>query len=240
MIPLRDLNPTHRWPVFTVGLIVLNAFVFLFEIMLPEGARNQLVYSYGIIPLRVMEDLNLATAVTFLTAMFLHGGFLHILSNMLYLYIFGDNVEDTLGHFFYIVFYLVCGMGASLAQILADPTSPIPSIGASGAIAGVLGAYVVFFPTARVQSLVLLGYFARLVELPALLVLGSWFVLQFFNGVLSLGVSQMGGVAWFAHIGGFVIGLVIAFACKLLGCKPRQPQVIIYPYMRYPPSYTQW
>lgn len=228
MLPLRDDNPTRRFPIMTIAIIALNILAFLYEIMLPEPELNQLVLQMGVIPYRVTRDFGLPVAITFLTAMFLHGGFMHIFGNMLYLWIFGDNVEDVLGRVLYVIFYLACGIGASLAQVMAGPNSRIPSIGASGAIAGVLGAYIIFFPTARVQSLVTLGYFARLVELPAFFVLGGWFILQFFNGVLSLGVPQTGGVAWFAHIGGFILGLVGGLFCRLLGCKPRQPRITLY------------
>ncbi len=240
MIPLRDLNPTRRRPLITYGIIALNILVFLYEIMLPERAQNNLVRQFGVIPWRVVNDFGPTTALTLFTSMFLHGGFLHILSNMLYLYIFGDNVEDTMGGFPYLIFYLACGVGAALAQVMADPHSRIPAIGASGAIAGVLGAYLVFFPHAQVQSLVFFGYFARVVELPAILVLGGWFVLQLFNGVLSLGVAQMGGVAWFAHIGGFISGVGASLLCRLAGCKPRPSRPIVYPYYRNYPGFDDW
>jgi len=141
--------------------------------------------------------------------MFMHGGFMHILGNMLYLWIFGNNIEDVLGRFWFIIFYLLCGFAASAAQVVMSWGSSIPGIGASGAIAGVLAAYLLFFPTARVDTLIFLGLFARIAALPAVLVLGLWFVLQLFNGALSFGISESGGVAWFAHIGGFVAGLIL-------------------------------
>ena len=231
MLPIRDLNPTRRRPVLTILIIAINVLVFIYQLMLSRAALDAFYLSFAIVPIRVTQELDLSAALTLITSMFMHGGFTHILSNMLYLYIFGDNVEDVLGHKLYAAFYLICGVGAGLAQILAAPDSYVPLHGASGAIAGVLGAYIVFYPRARVQSLVFLGWFARMVELPALVVLGVWFGLQFFNGLFSLGSAQMGGVAWFAHIGGFLLGVIAGFACKALGCRPRPPAVI---YSRYP------
>jgi membrane associated rhomboid family serine protease len=160
-----------------------------------------------------------------LVSMFLHGGWAHLLGNMLYLWIFGDNVEDRLGHLKYLVFYLACGWAATLAHAWANPQSAMPAIGASGAIAGVLGAYLVIFPRARVLTLIPLGFFLRLTELPAVIVLGLWFVLQLFSGVASLGArtAEAGGVAWWAHIGGFAVGLAVGFAVRALrfGERPR-------------------
>ena len=231
MLPIRDLNPTRRRPVLTIAIIAINVLVFIYQVMLAGPALDAFYLRFAIVPVRITQALDLGAALTLITSMFMHGGFTHILSNMLYLYIFGDNIEDVLGHRLYLVFYLICGIGAGLAQILAAPGSYIPLLGASGAIAGVLGAYLVFYPRARVQSLVFLGWFARMVELPALVVLGGWFVLQFFNGVFSLGSAQMGGVAWFAHIGGFALGVLAGLACKALGCRPQPPQ---YLYTRYP------
>jgi len=161
------------------------------------------------VPFEVTHNFGPAVAFSFLTSMFLHGGFMHIFGNMLYLWIFGNNVEDSMGRLRFLVFYLMTGVIAGTAQVLASPDSRTPSIGASGAIAGVLGAYIVLFPNARVQTLIFLGYFARMTQLPALLVLGFWFVLQLFNGLLAFGMTQMGGVAWFAHVGGFVAGLLL-------------------------------
>jgi membrane associated rhomboid family serine protease len=223
MLPLRDNNPTRRFPIVNIAIILLNVLVFIYQWLLPSDQLDQMVYQMGVVPARVVSQFSLPVAFTFLSAMFMHGGFLHILGNMLYLYIFGDNVEDTVGHFRYAFVYLACGIGASLAQIAIDPTSTVPSIGASGAIAGVLGAYLVFFPRARIQYLVTLGFFIRFIELPAIIALGLWFVLQIFSGVLSLDVAQSGGVAYFAHIGGFALGLLTGLLCKATGCQPRQP-----------------
>ncbi|MBC7233972.1 MAG: rhomboid family intramembrane serine protease [Chloroflexi bacterium] len=209
MIPLRDINPRRRFPLVTVGIILLNILVFLYEFMLPsERALNALVYTWGLVPYRLMQ-LDMAAILTVFTSMFMHSGFMHLLGNMLYLWIFGDNVESALGALRYMIFYLLCGVGAALGQVLVDPRSQIPMVGASGAISGILGAYLFLYPHAEVETLILFGYFARLVRLPALVVLGMWIVTQLLSGVLSLGMQVTGGVAWFAHIGGFFTGVVL-------------------------------
>jgi membrane associated rhomboid family serine protease len=210
VLPLRDFIPTRRFPVLTVGIIVVNIMAFAYELLADAGGMlEQTFYTMGVVPFDVTHNFGPAVALSFLTSMFLHGGFMHIIGNMLYLWIFGNNVEDSMGRGRFLVFYLITGITASAAQVLASPNSRLPSIGASGAIAGVLGAYIVLFPNARVQTLIFLGYFARMAQLPALLVLGFWFVLQLFNGLLAFGMTQLGGVAWFAHIGGFVAGLLL-------------------------------
>ncbi len=210
MLPLRDFIPTRRFPVLTVGIIIVNIIAFAYELLAEAGGTlDQTFYTMGVVPFEVTNNFGPAVALSFITSMFLHGGFMHIAGNMLYLWIFGNNVEDSMGRGRFLVFYLMTGSVASIAQVLARPDSPLPTIGASGAIAGVLGAYIVLFPNARVQTLIFLGYFARMAQLPALLVLGFWFVLQLFNGLLAFGMMQMGGVAWFAHVGGFVAGLLL-------------------------------
>ncbi len=210
MIPIRDINPTLRFPIVTVVLIAINVVVFIIELILfASGALPQTVYAMGVIPFQVTHHFGPLVIVNFFTSMFMHGGLVHIIGNMLYLWIFGNNVEDVMGRGRFAIFYLVCGLAASGAQVVSDPHSPIPSIGASGAIAGVLGAYILLFPRAQVETLLLMGYFTRLIRVPALIVLGFWFVLQLFSGLLSFGMSQTGGVAWFAHIGGFVAGLLL-------------------------------
>lgn len=214
MIPIRDGLPTRRFPFVTIFLILANVAVFMVELLVQgaggERALSQMLYDWGVVPARIAVDPLPLTLVTFLTSMFLHGGLLHIGGNMLYLWIFGDNVEDVMGHLGFLAFYLASGLVAGMAQLLASAGSNVPAIGASGAIAGVLAAYLVFYPTARVETLIILGYWMRLRRLPAIFVLGLWFVLQLFNGLLTLGIPQAGGVAWFAHIGGFVAGLVLA------------------------------
>jgi len=209
MIPLRDINPRRRFPWVTVGIILLNILVFLYEFMLPsERALNALVYTWGLVPYRLMQ-LDVVAILTVFTSMFMHSGLMHLLGNMLYLWIFGDNVESALGSLRYTLFYLLCGVGAALGQVLVDPRSQIPMVGASGAISGILGAYLFLYPHAEVETLILFGYFTRLVRLPALVVLGMWIVTQLLSGVLSLGMQATGGVAWFAHIGGFFTGVVL-------------------------------
>jgi membrane associated rhomboid family serine protease len=211
MIPLRDNIPSHRTPVVTVGLIAANILVYVNQLMLPPQAAVQFIHLYGLIPLEISGgDLLVSHPVplyaTVFTSMFVHGGLFHLGGNMLYLWIFGDNVEDRIGRRKFLVFYLLSGLAAAATQIWTDPASKIPMVGASGAISGVLGAYLFLFPHARVLTLIPLGFFYRLVEVPALIVLGFWIVVQVLNGVGTLGV-QVGGVAWFAHIGGFVAGL---------------------------------
>ena len=211
MIPLRDNIPSSRTPVVTVGLIAANILVYVSQLMLPPQEAVQFVYLYGLIPLEISGgDLLVPHPVplyaTVFTSMFVHGGLFHLGGNMLYLWIFGDNVEDRIGRLKFLVFYLLSGLAAAAAQIWTDPVSKIPMIGASGAISGVLGAYLFLFPHARVLTLIPLGFFYRLVEVPALIVLGFWIIVQVLNGVGTLG-AHVGGVAWFAHIGGFVAGL---------------------------------
>ena len=208
MIPIGDLNPRRHFPLATILIIALNVVVFFYQLLLPDEALNRLVLAAGVVPYEVTNRFGVAVVGDLLTSMFLHGGWMHIISNMLYLWIFGDNVEDRLGLPVYAAFYLVAGIGASLAQVAINPASTIPTIGASGAIAGVLGAYLVMFPKTRVRTLILAFRFIRIVELPALVVLGLWFVLQIFSGLASVTSMATGGVAWFAHIGGFVIGLL--------------------------------
>ena len=219
MIPIRDHNPSHRFPIVTTTIIGLNVLVFIYQLLFP-GDLETFFYTYGLVPCAVTGQCygiagSLSPWLTLFTAMFMHGGWLHIISNMLYLWIFGNNIEDATGPIGFLIFYLLCGLAASAAQIATDPGSTIVNVGASGAIAGVLGAYLVTFPHARVDTLVILGWFVRLVTLPAILVLGAWFVLQLFSGVASLAVTTAeGGVAYFAHLGGFVAGVVLVFLFK--------------------------
>ncbi|MEW5901262.1 MAG: rhomboid family intramembrane serine protease [Acidobacteriota bacterium] len=207
-IPLRDENPTRRLPAVTVLLVALNIGIFIYLALSRQGLSYH-VLRMGVIPyeithFRSVGDLTRVSPVlTLLTSMFLHGSLFHLLGNMLYLWIFGNNVEDFLGSFRFIFFYLLSGFGASLTQVVFSPNSRVPMIGASGAIAGVLGAYLILYPGARVMTLVFLFFFVRVMAIPAAYVLGLWFLLQ----VLNLGMG--GGVAWFAHIGGFLIGIVL-------------------------------
>lgn len=211
MIPLRDNVPARRFPLVNTALIGLNVLVFLVQTAL--GPQVERVFQiYGLVPAQFWVGADLGRWVPLFTSMFLHGGWWHLISNMLALYIFGDNVEDRLGHVRYLIFYLVGGLVAGGAHLVAYSGSTIPTVGASGAIAGVLGGYLVLFPQARVLTLIPVFYFLRLVEIPALIYLGFWFISQLFNGLFALAyadVFQSGGVAWWAHIGGFVFGLVI-------------------------------
>ncbi len=214
MIPLHDDNPTTIRPVITIGLIVVNTLVFLWEVSLGPEGMQRLAYSLGTIPAVLLQgqtlppELALVPApATVFTAMFLHGGWMHLIGNMLFLWIFGNNVEDAMGHARFIVFYLAGGVGAALGQAIMDPSSTVPMIGASGAISGVLGAYLLLHPHARVLVLIPLGIFTQLVRLPAMWVLGFWFVFQILNSVFA--TRGQGGVAWFAHVGGFAFGLLL-------------------------------
>jgi membrane associated rhomboid family serine protease len=218
MIPIRDDNPTTITPVVTIAIIGLCSIVFLWQVTLPTDEATRAVYSYGVIPAVLFgraalppELARVPAALSVLTAMFLHGGWMHLIGNMLYLWIFGNNIEDSMGHVRFVIFYVLCGAAAALAQSAFDPGSIVPMIGASGAIAGVLGAYLVLFPRAHVIVVVPLGFIIQPMRLPAILVLGFWFVLQFIQGSLAVGTKEGGGVAYWAHIGGFVAGIALIF-----------------------------
>lgn len=206
--------------MFTIGLIAVNVLVFLYQyFVLPPSAGQAFVYQFGAIPAVVTGGAELPPSVAVIpgwaglfTSMFLHGGIMHVAGNMLYLWIFGNNIEDAMGRVRFLAFYAVTGLAAAFAHILTDPDSEIPMVGASGAISGVLGAYLLLYPHARVLVLIPLGYFTRLVEIPAGIVLGFWFVLQLFSGAMTS--SSGGGVAWWAHVGGFVAGMVLVGAFK--------------------------
>jgi membrane associated rhomboid family serine protease len=210
MIPIRDEIPTRETPVVNYLLIAANVLVFLWMVLLPESALETVFTRYAMTPAHFADGVDLEDILTLFTSIFMHGGLAHIGGNMIYLWIFGDNVEDRLGHSRYLVFYLVGGVVASLTHLVTNWGSELPTVGASGAIAAVLGAYLVMFPASRIATFVPLGFFYRLTMLPAAVVLGLWFVLQFFDGVLALGGADVGGVAVWAHIGGFVAGVVMA------------------------------
>ena len=209
MIPLRDTNPTNKTPVITITLIVLNVLIYLYEWLISTEPAQMMAFfdQWAIIPTQLTHNFG-PEAITLFSAMFLHGSWVHLGGNMLYLWIFGDNIEDRMGKGRFIVFYLLSGLAASAAQIIIDPNSSTPNVGASGAIAGVLGGYLILYPTARILTLV----FRFLTQVPAYVVLGFWFVLQLFQGIGSLSVvtdAQEGGIAFFAHIGGFVAGMIL-------------------------------
>jgi membrane associated rhomboid family serine protease len=225
VIPLRDANPTRRMPVVTIALIVLCVLAFLAELTVQQNGDpdlNQFFDRWALIPAQLTAALNSGSQssgelITVFTSMFLHGGWIHLGGNMLYLWIFGNNIEDRLGHVGFLVFYLLGGVAAAATQVFRDPTSEVPIIGASGAIAAVLGAYLILYPRARVLSLIFLGFFAQLIQVPAILVLGFWFVLQLFSGLMSLGAAGAdGGVAVFAHIGGFLFGVAVGLVVRAL------------------------
>jgi membrane associated rhomboid family serine protease len=210
VLPLQDTVPARSFSIVNWALIVANVALFLVELSL--GARAEaLITALGVVPARLLANPGLDQFATLITSMFLHGGWAHLFSNMLALYIFGDNVEDRMGHGGYLVFYLLCGVIAGLTHVLFNPTSPVPTIGASGAISGVLGAYLLLFPAARVITLVPLFFLPWFVEIPAVIYLGFWFVSQLFNGVLAIvaGAQAYGGVAWWAHAGGFLAGMLL-------------------------------
>jgi membrane associated rhomboid family serine protease len=211
MLPLRDMNPTRRFPVMTYALILINVLVFLWEFRFSPEQLDATLNSLAVVPATASANpFALATILDIIRSMFFHGGWLHLLGNMLYLYLFGDNVEDRLGRIMYLVLYFGSGFAAAWAQIAIDPTSTIVLVGASGAIAGVLGSYFLFFPGVRVKGIVPLTLIAFWTEWPAWIVIGLWFLVQLFNGATSLGVAMSGGgVAFFAHIGGFVFGLLL-------------------------------
>jgi len=208
MIPLHDENPTYHVPIVNYGLVAANILVFLWQIGLGYTDKSAF-YRLALIPLNVTSGFDIGDLRSLFTSMFMHAGLAHLLGNMLYLWIFGDNVEDVLGHFRYLLFYLAGGLVASFTHILLYPASIVPTVGASGAIAATLGAYLILFPRHRVVSIIPLGFFIQIARVPVLLVLGLWFLLQLFEGALSLGMTQLGGVAFWAHIGGFVFGMLV-------------------------------
>jgi membrane associated rhomboid family serine protease len=226
MIPLRDANPTRRTPVVTLGLIVACFVVFAWELGLQatsEASLNAFVTDWGVVPAELLAAWGAGQFVsqetaTLVTSQFLHGGWLHLIGNMLYLWIFGNNIEDRLGPIPFLLFYLAGGVIAALTQVAVDPESTVPLIGASGAIAATLGAYLVLFPGARITTLVFLGFFYQLINVPAIVVLGFWFVLQLLDGIGQIGMETgAGGVAFFAHIGGFVAGAAVGWLLRAGG-----------------------
>lgn len=241
MIPLRDILPTRRFPAVTVALIAANAAVFLYQLTLGREV-GAFVTSYGMTPYEIAHGVDLTGGLrnigfnhtegppfiyfTLFSSMFMHGGLFHIGGNMLYLWIFGNNIEDHLGRAKFLAFYLLSGLGAHAAQIAVGSDSLVPTVGASGAISGVLAAYLVLYPRARVLSLIFLGYFIRIVEVPAFFLLIFWILMQALQGIVSLGAGSVaaGGVAWFEHIGGFAAGLILIWILspRLMGRRRRR------------------
>jgi membrane associated rhomboid family serine protease len=237
VIPVADNVPAHQKPLVTWALIAVNVLMFLYELALGPWLEPFL-FTWGLVPREftawLADPLNpqlWRAPVTVFTSMFLHGGFAHLLGNMLFLWIFGDNVEDNMGHGRYLAFYLLCGVLAGLAQVAVDPLSPLPGIGASGAISGVLGAYLVLYPHAVVSLVVPLFLLFPVIDVPAVVMIGVWFLTQFTNGLvaLTLQTAQTGGVAWWAHIGGFVAGLALVLVFR----RPR-------PHRRHVYDWYEW
>lgn len=233
MIPIQDIPDGQRrhFPAFTVALIAANVLVFLYELSLGSGLPR-FIYTYGMIPLEITTGQQLTPSpipiyLTMFTAMFIHGGLLHLAGNMLFLWIFGDNVEDTLGHLLFIGLYFLCGVVASLLQVYSNPTSTLPNIGASGAVAGVLGGYLLLFPNATIRTLLFVGPFITITRLSALLMIGVWLLFQVVSALAEVAIAsegETGGVAFWAHIGGFVAGVVSLGLWRMLtGYEPRAP-----------------
>ncbi len=234
MLPLDDPEIRRRtFPFINYGIVVLNFLVFFYELTLGSVGSDIFIYRYGFIPAELTQGVSITNAqlpdgstvsigpavapwLTLFTAMFIHAGWLHILGNMLYLWVFGDNVEDRFGHVKYIFFYLLSGLAAAFLQTIVNPASDIPNVGASGAIAGVLGAYLVLFPLSRVRTLFLIVIIPIFTRVPAFILLAFWFILQLVSGVGSLGTADAGGVAYFAHIGGFLFGMAIAGVYRIM------------------------
>lgn len=224
MIPLKDDNPTNTLPVVTIGLIVVNALVYIFQLSLPQRSEFFFFHRFGAIPIALTHFTDpfpgdgLPLPATLITSLFIHGGFFHLAGNMLFLWIFGNNIEDRLGHAKFLLFYLICGVTATLVHSLTDPVSAVPLVGASGAISGVMGAYMVLYPHARVLTFFLLVFYPVFIWVPAVLFLAFWLLIQF----VSAGGAMESGVAWFAHIGGFLCGIVSIVI--FIGKRPGPPK----------------
>jgi len=215
MFPIYDDVPTKRFPLITVALITLNTIVYIYEASLGEKIA-EFIYSMGLLPFEITHHIDVFPSgpspiyLTIFTSMFMHGSIVHLLGNMLFLWIFGNNVEDYLGRKNFVIFYLLSGVAAAFLQILLNPDSKVPMVGASGAIAGILGAYLLLYPRAKVTTIIIFVFFIRLIRIPAVVVLSFWIIYQFLYGISSLAVrSGEGGVAWFAHIGGFICGVIL-------------------------------
>ncbi|MFI5226809.1 MAG: rhomboid family intramembrane serine protease [Candidatus Limnocylindrales bacterium] len=247
MIPLRDENPTRKRSYVTLGLVLTCFVVFGYELWIQavggDDALDDFVTTWGAVPDKITASFaagQIVSAATLglITSLFLHASWLHVLGNMLYLWIFGNNVEDRFGHIRYLLFYLAAGVAAGLTQVAADPHSFVPLVGASGAIAGLLGVYLVLYPAARIESIVFLGFFYQLLRVPAVIVLGFWFVLQLIDGLTSIGSSATsgGGVAVFAHIGGFGLGLLVGIAIRATARARGQRAVPLTPNLPLVPN----
>jgi membrane associated rhomboid family serine protease len=221
MFPIYDDVPSKRFPLITVALIVLNTIVYIYEVLLGEKFI-EFIYSRGLLPFEITHHIDVFPSgpspiyLTIFTSMFMHGSIVHLLGNMLFLWIFGNNVEDYLGRKNFVIFYLLSGVAAAFLQIFLNPDSKVPMVGASGAIAGILGAYLLLYPHAKVTTVIIFGFFIRIIRIPAVVVLSFWIIYQFLYGISSLAVrTGEGGVAWFAHIGGFITGIILIKLFKL-------------------------
>ncbi len=240
MLPLRDINPTRRFPIATVTLIAINVLVyFVFQAGQDATGAYRLAMDWAVVPDRVSTNFNGEAVFDIFRAMFMHGGLAHLFGNMLYLWIFGDNVEDRLGIPLYLLFYFAGGIAATASQIMMDPMSDVPMLGASGAIAAVLGGYLVLFPGVKVRGLIMFGYIGRVQEISAVWVLGFWFALQVFNGITSVGSLAGGGVAVFAHIGGFVTGVFLMWIFMMIIPQPPAADRHEMLYQRHDPRSGQ-
>ena len=220
MIPLNDENPSDTIPIVNILLIITNISVFIYQNYFVPGGAQPLFFRLGFIPYELSHSVDInpknlvPVPLTIFTAMFMHGGWLHLLSNMLYLGIFGDNIEDILGHVKYFIFYIVCGIAATLVHGFINIDSQIPTLGASGAIAGILGAYMLLYPRARIKTLLIIFIFIKIVYIPAIIILGYWIVIQVISGFAEYGLRTGSGIAWFAHIGGFIAGMALIAITK--------------------------
>ena len=222
MLPMQDINPRRRTPILTYALIAINVIVFIWELSFPEQQLERVFTGLSVVPANASRaPFALETILDIIRSMFFHGGYEHIFGNMLYLWLFGDNVEDRLGGIWFLILYFVSGFVAAFAQVFISPDSTVPLVGASGAIAGVLGSYLILFPGVKVRGIVPLGRVSQMAEWPAWMVLGLWFVLQLVSGFGSLGApADYGGVAFFAHIGGFIAGMVLTWLFTSLVPQP--------------------
>jgi len=229
LIPIKDLNPSRSTPVVTILIIVACSLIFTYEVLLPPNYREIFIKMFAAIPYEIMNGLDipppdpLTPYGNLFSYQYLHGGLLHIFGNMLFLWVFGDNVEDRFGKVKYFLFYTFCGIVAALIQSIVSPDSTIPLIGASGAISGVLGAYAVLFPRAQIVTLIFIFFFVDVIVLPALLWIGIWFLIQFVSALISINHLSMGGVAWFAHIGGFLTGVLLT---RLFFMRGKEEEVL--------------
>jgi membrane associated rhomboid family serine protease len=214
VIPLKDRNPSRNFPFVNYIIIIANVMVFIYELSLSDSQLELFIVKYGLISHRFFYDVAhhthvLTRYIPFFSSMFIHGGWMHIIGNMWFLFIFGDNVEDQLGHLNYFVFYVLSGLAAAVVQLVSSVGSTVPTIGASGAISGVLGAYFVMFPHAKIVTLIPIFFFFDIIDISAFLFIGFWFLMQFVSGLQTLGIDTTGGIAWWAHVGGFVAGIIM-------------------------------